>query len=316
MNISIGILYGGKSLEASYSNKAAKNVWEILRKQFNNILMIPIDEDRKWILTLYEKEIHIVINLVYGCPGQEGTIQGLLELLDIPYIGSDIFASSLIKDKYLAKLISVNNGINTPEFIKITKNEYSNSNYYFDLVLKRNLFPCVIKPCRKGGLSIGINYCENDLDQFRHFIDEAFLYDDVILIEKYIEGHEYTSCAYEINNEIKVLPIIETIKKGRIWNYDEKRKGTRNVCIDHEINGIVLENIVRITKELFRIFGMRHYGYFDFVLSKENVIFFIEAGSVPGFTKKSNFPSTLEVAKKDISVFWKEMIEEELIKKI
>lgn len=305
ININIGILYGGNSNESQYSVLAANNIKSILETQYENISMLQIDNENAWILTLADKKIDIVLNLVYGYPGQEGIIQGMLELLKIPYLGSNFFSAIYIKDKYIAKILAKENGIDTPKDIRIEKKDYINRpDYWYRLAQIKKIFPCVIKPCRKGGLSLGINYCEDDFSIFNEYMNEAYRYDEIVLLEKYIEGRELTVCVYSYKKDIVILPIIEVIKKGKISNFDEKQRGTRQICIPAQIDEKLLVDIQKKICKLFSAFEMCHYGYFDLIVSQNQKIYFIEAGTVPGFTKNSNFPQALASAGIEVKEFF------------
>ena len=228
------------------------------------------------------KQSDCVINLVYGSPGQEGLVPMICESIGVAYIGSDQFSSFLVKNKMLTKIIAKQNRIKTPKAFL-----YSTDNLFLDDIS----YPVVVKPNQKGGLSLGISYCETRQD-IHLAIECAQQYDDSILVEEYITGREFSVCAIEMDGELQVLPIIEIIKSSKICDYDTKSLGKRKLKVAPQLPTAIQESFAYIVKTMFKALSLRDYAYFDFILSGAN-IFFIEAGAVPGFTSNSNLPVSL-----------------------
>lgn len=275
----IVILYGGDTLETFYSIRAYRFLKKKLANKFDVIgfnIKYFLLEHRRIISKMNDSYF---LPLVYGVPGQEGMLQGFLDLFNARYLGSDMSACNIVKNKYIAKLIAQKAGIKTPDFYL-----FNNDSNYFSCE-KKNEF--VIKPVLKGGLSKGISYC-NDKSSFNKAISEAMKYDTNVFVEKYIYGREFTCCIVKNGKKNWELPLVETIKDDFICGFECKSKGLRKTIISPEIEQNLEKEIVNTAHFLFKLFGMKDYGYFDFIVDKENV-FFIEAGAVPGFTETSNF---------------------------
>lgn len=296
--IKVCLIYGGQTIESEYSHKSFKYLRNILKNDFivdgvdfTNLLF---DGDKVSVL----KQSDVAISLVYGCPGQEGMVQNICEAMNVKYIGSDSFACSLIKDKVYAKEVCSANGIMVPKTYKNIDVETFSE------------FPVVVKPRRKGGLSLGITYC-NTKNELKKAIEEAKKYDELVFVEEYIKGTEVTSCVTRNGKEHEVLPLIYTEKDVPICNYEAKVEGKRKMVINPELTEGITEKVKDITLKIFNVFKMKDYGYFDFMI-KDSEVYFIEAGAVPGLTENSNIPQIFKYLKRDICELIRECINNEV----
>ena len=121
--MNVAILYGGNSIESHYSVKSATNLKLAMLNYGYNIIMVDVS-DSNWLQIFQTAKVDILIDLIYGCPGQEGTVKGLADQLNIKYLGSNLFTHALIKDKYLAKLVALDNNVCTPDFVLASKEDY------------------------------------------------------------------------------------------------------------------------------------------------------------------------------------------------
>ena len=294
----ICIIFGGNTIESEYSIKAGNVLFNELKSHFH-ILLIRVEDllGNKSIVNSL-KEADCVINLVYGTPGQEGLVPIICETLDIPYLGADQFSSCLVKDKYIAKTIALKNGIKTPEFMyyDIKNSDVTAINY-----------PVVVKPAQRGGLSLGITYCENQ-SEIISAINIARMYDSHLIIEKFIEGREFSICAIEYENNLLVLPPIEIIKKNRICDFEAKTSGTRKLTVNPLLPPRIYHTFSETVRTLFQAFSLKDYAYFDFILQNDD-LYFIEAGAVPGFTRNSNLPVSLKSRGIDLVSFISDRVE-------
>lgn len=289
---SISIIFGGNTIESEYSVKAAMYLKERIADSFR-ISLINIDSlfrGENWEVV---KDSDCVINLLYGTPGQEGLIPLICESIGTPYIGTDQFGSSLVKNKTLSKIIAEKNGVKVPRTMIIDKEK--------DMV-----FPVIVKPNQRGGLSLGISYCETR-GELHAAIEKAKQYDQSILIEEYIQGREYSVCAIEMGTDLKILPFLEILKETKICDYETKQRGLRKVT-SATFSEEMENKFQRIVRKLFRAFSLKDYAYFDFMVSN-NDIYFIEAGVVPGFTPNSNLPISLKKADISCADFFNDRIE-------
>ncbi|GAB6991972.1 D-alanine--D-alanine ligase family protein [Paenibacillus pini] len=296
----LGIVYGGQSIESDYSRKAL----EYLESQISgklNYQKYDISEFLYNQKNLDELESDLkYFSLVYGSPGQEGIIQGLLNMKGIEFIGSDQFSSSLVKNKKFSKDIAFLNHYYTPKYTLICSDDnVSDKLHGFN-------YPLVVKPNKMGGLSLGISVCYSE-EEIYEGIKEALKYDYEILIEEYVEGTEYTACVIKRNGSYIVLPLIEVMKEENMSGSKEKINGKRKLKIDPPIDEMLETRIGNMVLELFKLFNMKDFGYFDLIVNNEEV-FFIEAGAVPGFTENSNIPQLLRYTNITVEDFLSEYI--------
>jgi D-alanine-D-alanine ligase len=305
--IKVGIIYGGYSIESGYSIKAAEYLSKVLKEGCFELVMMPVNDCSEWLTNLELGHVDILISLLYGCPGQEGIVQGLAEIQGIPYLGSDLFSCCIIKDKYMAKTIAEKLGIFTPNYLQLTLKEYeSKPNEVIDLVMDKIGFPCVIKPCRKGGLSLGITYCDKK-ENIAEGLMEAFQYDEVILVEEFVTGTELSTCIVEKDGVPMMPAAIEIVKDTYICDYKSKAEGKRRLNIPARISTEINELVEEVSKKLFTIFQMKDYGYFDLIV-REGSVYFIEAGAMPGFTENSNLTLALDSCGMTLTQVLKELI--------
>lgn len=284
------IFYGGDSIESDYSREAFSSLKTQISSYFDSIIGCDINELKNYSTDLrIISQADVAMSLVYGNPGQDGSIQGILNLLRIPYIGSDIFACAMIKDKFQAKRFVKEIGLHTSKDITVSEYNYHGINLKTLMDKAGICFPVVVKPRSMGGLSLGITYCST-IEEARHALEVAFRYDTDALMEEYIEGKEVTVCIVDIDHKAKALSPIEVIKEGPISDYEAKKNHTRQLKIEKtSLDSYEVELVKGAARRIFKELGMRDYGYFDFIIRKKKC-YFIEAGATPGFTKGSNIP--------------------------
>lgn len=224
------------------------------------------------------KAADIVYMGLHGENGENGRIQALFDVINVRYTGSGYLGSALAMNKALTKQLLLSSGIPVAKGIAITKKDK-------DSVIGNFKAPCVIKPC-SGGSSIGISIAKND-NELKKSIDEAFKYEDEVLIEEYIEGREFS---VGILGE-KVLPIIEIIPNEGFYDYSHKyQKGwTQEICpadLEDSIAKAMQENAYKVKNVL----KLEVYSRIDFILDKNNQMYCLEANTLPGMTPTSLLP--------------------------
>jgi len=267
----IGVLYGGWSSEREISILSGKRVASALRNRGYEVLEIDVGQDIAEVLS--KNKIDIAYVMLHGKPGEDGTIQGLLETLGIPYTGSDVLASSLAINKVIAKKVFQFSGIPTPEFkYPVNKDEIP-----LDL-------PYLIKPVSEGS-SVGMTIVR-EKEQHEKAVSVANEYGDCFA-EKFINGKEIT---IGILGEL-ALPILELIPKKEFYDYEAKyTKGMTEFIIPARLS----EDISKMSKNLalkaHRALGCRDFSRVDFIVDESNV-FVIEVNTIPGMTELSDIPA-------------------------
>lgn len=293
MKINLCILVGGSSSEREVSFRSKENILKTINKEKYNIdvLEVPRDKSKKWISELMEISPDIVLSALHGGEGENGGVQGLLECLDIKYVGSGVLSSALCMDKFVSKSIMKNNYIPVADDIFIKKNE---SIEKYTENIKEMGFPVVVKPNR-GGSSIGISIVDN----FK-FLNEAVAkareFDSDILIEKYIDGREITCGVIETEDGLEVLSVLDIKTKNReFYDYSAKYEDEHTEISFSTLPEFQQTMIKEIAKKAFGVLNCSGYGIVDMIVREEQV-YVIELNTLPGLTEHSLIPKTAEVA--------------------
>lgn len=222
----------------------------------------------------------IVFMALHGENGENGKIQAAFDLLGIKYTGSGYLSSALAMDKGAAKIFFEKNGVPTPAGMKMTKADYTDD---FD---KTGLsLPCVVKPCC-GGSSIGVSIVRTK-EQFHAALEEAFHWEDELIIEEYIEGREFSVGVLEY----QALPIIEIAPVEGFYDYKNKYKAGSTVeTCPAELSKEITEEMQKYAVMAAEALGLDTYSRMDFLLNKEGKIYCLEANTLPGMTPTSLLP--------------------------
>lgn len=267
----IGVLYGGWSSEREVSIRSGKMVAGALRRKGYDV--VEIDVDRDIALKLKDKSIDIAFIMLHGKPGEDGTIQGLLEITGIPYTGSGVLSSSLTINKVFTKKIISQSGIRTPDFkYPINPDE---------LPMKP---PFLIKPVSEGS-SVGISIVRKEED-YRKSCEKANEFGD-IFAEKYIDGMEVT---VGILGE-RALPVLELVPKNEFYDYEAKyTEGMTEFIIPARISEEMTERVQNNAIKTHGILGCNDFSRVDFIVSEEKS-YVLEVNTIPGMTELSDLPA-------------------------
>ena len=286
------VVAGGPSTEAEVSRRTGKAVVAALKSKNYNVEMLEL-HPQTFAATIREKNCGIVFNAVHGRYGEDGLIQGTLDMLKIPYTGSGVLAAALTMDKVATKHFLNSANLSTPKFAVYREVDRTD-----DLAAKvEKIFglPVVIKAAAQGS-SIGVTIVEKaeDIDEA---IDNAFTFGDEILVEEFIRGRELTVAVYGNEDEAEALPVIEiTTTTGR---YDYKSKYTvgmsTHIC-PAELSDDLTADVKKLAVAAFKICKCAGVARVDMMLSEENIPYVIEVNSVPGMTETSLVPDAARAA--------------------
>ncbi|MEW6698290.1 MAG: D-alanine--D-alanine ligase [Bacillota bacterium] len=294
MSLRIGVLCGGRSAERDVSLRSGEAVYQaLLAAGYNDA--IKIDAGTDLVEQLKEKQIELAFLALHGKYGEDGTIQGLLEMLDIPYTGSGVLASALAINKIAAKKMFHLAGIPTPPFTVVTRREVQNRG--LEQAAARALqevgVPAVVKANTQGS-TIGISFVHEG-EKMSAAIQSALEFDQDVLIEKFISGMEVTASVLG-NHDPVALPLIEITSVTGIYDYQAKYTPGMS---DHIIPPRLPEELQNKIKELavkaFLALGCRGLGRVDFMV-QEHQIFALEINTLPGMTATSLFPDAAKHA--------------------
>ncbi|MCL1876385.1 MAG: D-alanine--D-alanine ligase [Synergistaceae bacterium] len=300
------VLYGGDGYEREVSIKSGIAVLEALAEcsEFNvtPFIINNIGEIEKLRNT---NNVFVFIAL-HGSWGEDGRVQKELELMNIPYSGSDSKSCLLAMDKNISKEIFVHSGLKVPKGFVFCQNEeildfsIHNAANYLGL-------PCVVKPCTRGS-TVGVTIVK-DVHELSSAFEYAFKYENKVILEEFIEGKELTVTVFDDENP-RALPIIEIVPKNGYYTYDNKYTpgATSYICparLDEEIESTVKEEAIKAHISL----GCKVYSRVDIILSKENVPYVLEVNTVPGMTETSLVPKAAAAANMSFSKFLSNVIE-------
>ncbi|MDR3071780.1 MAG: D-alanine--D-alanine ligase [Endomicrobium sp.] len=295
-NKKIGVLYGGLSRERDISvisGKAVLNVFEKLK-----INACGIDVDRNVCDKIKKEKIDIAFIALHGYVGEDGVIQGMLEMLGIPYTGCGIFGSSASINKDISKQFFQFNGILTPEWKVLKKSE---------ALPEIKQYPIVVKPVLEGS-TIGVLMVKK-ASHFAAAVKEAFKYGEEIIIEQFVDGKEITVSV--LNG--KVLPIIEILHKGDLYDFNSKyKKGFSRYVIPADITKKSYKKARDFAEKIYKIFKCNGMCRVDMVVDKKDKVWVLENNTVPGMTENSLLPAAGAAAGYDFESLVLEIVESTL----
>lgn len=278
-NQRVGVLCGGTSSEREISLKSGKAVYNSLKKL--GLKTILIDADKNVAQKIIKAKIDIAFITLHGPMGEDGTIQGMLEIMGIPYTGCGVFSSSASMDKIVSKQIFEYFKIPTPEWFIIEKFKPVDEVKY----------PVVVKPASQGS-AIGISIVKNG-KEFPKAVKNAFSYDDKILVEKYIKGTEITAGVLNGNP----LPVIEIVPEGKFYDFKSKYTvGKSKHIIPPRLPQKVISEIQAVAVKVYKAFQCKSTCRVDMIVDKNNGIWVLELNTLPGMTETSLFPDAARAA--------------------
>jgi len=278
------VLCGGSSHEREISLRTGNAVYEALVSLGLNVFRFDVDKDIA--LRLIEKAIDIVFIALHGKLGEDGTIQGLLEIMGIPYTGSGILASALALDKVYTKKVFHYHNLPVAQYRVLEKGVKTSS----DILGELN-YPVIVKPAREGS-TIGVTIVREP-SGLNSAISLAFAYGDKILVEKYIEGRELTVGI--LGDE--PLPVIEIVSKTEFYDYRAKYEpGMSEHIVPAKLPREQFELAQYLALSAHRALGCRGASRVDMVMDKAGKIYLLEVNTIPGMTETSLLPEAASVA--------------------
>ncbi|GAB6180968.1 D-alanine--D-alanine ligase [Desulfotomaculum defluvii] len=290
----IGVLYGGRSAEREVSLKSGEAVYQALKSAgYNDVVKIDVGYDL--VEELKSQKVELAFLVLHGKYGEDGTIQGLLEMLNIPYTGSGVLASALAISKIATKKVFKMEGIPTPAFTVITKREVETHGLHTvaTKVVAEVGIPSVVKANTQGS-TIGITFVHEE-NKMGEAIESALNYDQDVLIEQFISGTEITASVLGNYNPV-ALPLIEITSATGVYDYQSKyTPGMSDHIIPPRISMDIQEQIKELAIKGFSALGCRGLGRVDFIVH-ENEPYALEVNTLPGMTATSLFPDAAKSA--------------------
>lgn len=311
----VGLIFGGRSVEHRISIISARTVAGALLEAGHEVVALGIAEDGCWVdpeaakaaldggvealpplarpvvptlRHLLAAESEVLFPLVHGTWGEDGTLQGLCEMLDVPFVGAGVTASALAMDKAQSKVILRAAGIPVVDFEIVRRSELESAKAAVLSRLARLSFPLFVKPS-VGGSSVGIRKVVErcDLDESVAF---AFRFDDAVVVEEAIMGREL-ECGVLGGEELEASKIGEIIPAGDFYDYAEKYlNDDAELIAPAELSSDIGAEIQRLAVAAFAAIGGYGMARVDFLLGGDGSLYLNELNTIPGFTDISMYP--------------------------
>lgn len=277
----VGVLYGGRSAERDVSIMSGQGVHEALLSQGVDAHLF--DTGERSLAELADEGFDRVFIALHGRYGEDGTLQGALELLGLPYTGSGPMASSLAMDKTMTKRVWLQYGLPTPAF------ESLDADSDLRTVPDRLGLPLILKPPHEGS-TVGITRVDGYSDMKTAY-EQASKFDEDVLAEQFIVGRELTVAVLGSGRTARALPVIEIVAPGGNYDYEHKyfSDETQYFC-PADLPETVAAQIADISVRAYRALGCEGWGRIDFMLDANNQPWLLEANTSPGMTSHSLVP--------------------------
>lgn len=299
----IGVLMGGLSPERQISLWSGQNVCDALIRRGYQVKAHVLDETDQIIPALAEMDVAFIC--LHGGIGEDGTLQALLEVLGIPYVGSGVLACALAMNKLQAKRIFVSQQLPTAPWIEYNSELWPN---WQDHVMTEIGFPCVVKPIAEGS-SVGVHIvhtsdelipaCQATQDEFGDFF-----------VEKFIAGKEITAGVLRIDGEDRALPLIELRPHREFYDYIAKyTPGECDFIIPAELGVETTLSVQELALQAHKVLGCFGFSRVDLRVTPENEPYILEVNTLPGMTNTSDLPKAAAA----LGIAFDELVEQMLL---
>jgi D-alanine-D-alanine ligase len=286
------VLMGGYSEEREVSLRSGAAVLKALQSLGYNAQGLDLQGD-SW-KKIAEFDPDLVFVALHGKYGEDGTVQGMLEIMGIPYTGSGVVGNAIGINKVLTKKILSFEGIPTSPFIIVKKIQFIADGSNIEPIIAKIGLPMVIKAATQGS-SIG-TYIVNEQSDILPALESAFSYDTEVLIEKFIDGVEVTSTV--IGNDTTVaLPLIEITSENEFYDFESKyTPGMCNHIIPARVDQTIQDKVAELSQRVYKALDCGGYARVDFIIDRSGNPFVLEINTIPGMTEMSLVPDAARAA--------------------
>ncbi len=325
----IAVIFGGRSGEHEVSLQSAKFIMDMIDKERFNVVPVGITKDGQWYtgpdvrdallnreikgkpisIRLFgdnrgfmvkesdgwvELEIDLVFPVLHGTYGEDGTLQGLLDLLNIPYVGSGVLGSAVAMDKAVMKEIFTSKGLPVGPYISFKKHQWEQNNDSLVNEMEGLGYPLFVKPANLGS-SVGISKAKNR-DQLLEAVEFAFQYDLKLVVEKGLVAREI-ECSVLGNEELFVSIPGEIVPGNEFYDYNAKYVDDNSeIVIPADIPIEVSNTVQDLAKKAFEVLDCYGLSRVDFFYDDNGKVWLNEVNTLPGFTRISMYPKLLEAS--------------------
>jgi D-alanine-D-alanine ligase len=291
----VAVIYGGRSGEHEISLRSAQSIIDALDPERYKVLHYLISKEGKWSPRPIVPEPHgnpeidVVFPALHGTFGEDGTLQGLLELAGLPYVGAGVLASSVSMDKEVMKRLAKERGLPVVDYMMVSSSELKNS----DGICAKFEFPVFVKPANLGS-SVGISKAHNCVE-LKSALELAASFDRKVIVERGIVGREFECAVLGNEDPIASVPC-EILPSREFYDYDDKylleKAGT---VIPADLSPEQTRELQQLAVECYRAVECEGMARVDFLLeTASNRLFINEINTLPGFTSISMYPKMWE----------------------
>lgn len=288
----IGVVMGGPSAEREVSLNTGKAIVTALKEKEYDVVGIDLDPPH-FVEQLRENGVEVVFNAIHGLFGEDGRLQGALELLGIPYTGSGVLASAMAMDKGVSKRLFAAAGIPTPRY-QLLQGQVGWGDKVQQNILDEFEPPFVVKPSTQGS-TIGLTIVQ-EAAELAAALEKAFAYDTEVLVEEFIDGSELTVGVLG-GKKPEALPVIEIVPYSGVYDYHAKyTKGATEYYVPARIDAETARHVKAVAVEAFRVLGCSGVARTDIRLDPSNHPYVLEVNTIPGMTETSLVPKAAAAA--------------------
>jgi D-alanine-D-alanine ligase len=319
--LNVAIVCGGYSGEYEVSVKSAEQVFQHLDRTKFNPFVVEISREG-WVCRLDGKEVpvdkehftiaaggkavkfDVVFNAIHGTPGEDGRLQGYLDMMEIPYTSSNVTTSALSFNKSFCKRVVASMGVRTANSVHLFRRTQDPVYAIWEEIA----FPCFVKP-NNGGSSVGMSKVMN-AEGLEAALAKAFQEDEEVIVEDFIAGRELTCGVIRTEGEMTAFPVTEIISKTDFFDYEAKYKeGLADEVVPADIPPDVSEKCKNISLSLYEKLNCSGVVRFDYIYSNYE-FYFLEVNTVPGLSGQSIVPKMARAHGWTMTELFTRMIEE------
>lgn len=296
------VLMGGTSTERDVSLRSGQAVSEALRSKGYEVETLDLQPEN--LGDIPKAHPDVVYLALHGKNGEDGTIQGYLDLLNIPYTGPGLASSAICMNKILTKKLLAYEGLPTADFMTFKKSSFNCDASVAETIVERLGLPVVVKSASQGS-SIG-TYIVKSADKIMEAIEDAFKLDNEVIVEKFIDGIQMTVTIVG-NDNPRVYPIIEITAENEFYDYESKyTPGMSNHIIPARISESLKKKVDTICEEAYKAAGCRGVSRIDVMADIDENPYILEINTIPGMTATSLVPD----AARAIGQSFEELVDE------
>lgn len=321
MKRNIAIIAGGDTSEYEVSLRSAKGIYSFIDKEKYNLYIVRLHKS-EWKVIIDDKDVADVDKndfsftldgvktvfdfafiIIHGTPGEDGRLQGYMDMMGIPYSNCGVLASAMTYDKFVCNHYLEAFGVRIADSICLRKGQNISDK---DVIQKIGL-PCFIKP-NLGGSSFGVTKVKTE-GQIQPAIEKAFHEANEVIIESFMKGTELTCGCYKTKDKSVTFPVTEVVTHNEFFDYDAKYNGQVDEITPARISDELSDRVRQLTSAIYDILGCQGIIRVDYIVTEGEKINLLEVNTTPGMTATSFIPQQIRAAGIDISEVMTDIIE-------